>query len=264
MLRFFDTHTHLDQSDFDADRADVLTRARQAGVDGMICVGTTAETSAAAVELAQREPDLYAAVGLQPNSADHLTDAQWDRVVALARQPRVVALGETGLDRYWDFTPFALQIAYFDRHLALAQAVDLPVLIHSREADADLLEVLRAATTRGPLRGLLHAFGGSAETAAACVDMGLYISFAGNVSYTNKKFESLRAVAAGIPAERLLVETDCPYLTPHPLRGKQRRNEPALVVHTAAALAALRGVAIDELADQTTANARRLFRLEKP
>jgi TatD DNase family protein len=261
---FIDTHAHLDQPEFDADRADVLQRARRAGVEAIVCVGTTAASSRAVVELAGQYPDLYPAVGIQPNECAAADAGDWQQIVALAADPRVIALGETGLDRYWDHTPFDVQQDYFDRHLRLAQLRNLPVIIHCREADADLLPMLREAAARGPISGVLHAFGGAAETARECLELGLFVSFAGNASYANKKFEPLRAVAAAIPAERILLETDSPYLTPHPLRGKQQRNEPACIVHTATSLAALRGVPLETLAAQTAANARRLFRLAAP
>jgi len=255
----FDTHAHLDQAEFDDDRLDVLRRAAEAGVEAMVCVGIDVASSRAAVELAQLHAQVYAAVGIQPNSAAEARTADWEQIVSLAGESRVVAIGETGLDRYWDRTPFDLQQEFFDRHLGLAQQRNLPVIIHCREADADLLPMLRRAAARGPLRGLLHAFSGEASTAAAALELGLCISFAGNVTYTNKKFAPLRVVAAQVPADRLLIETDSPYLIPHPLRGKQPRNEPALLAHTLAGLAAIRGVSAVALDEQTTVNARRLF-----
>jgi TatD DNase family protein len=170
-------------------------------------------------------------------------------------------LGETGLDRHWDFTAFDVQQDYFDRHLRLAQQCDLPVVIHCREAEAELLAMLREAAARGPLRGVLHCFSGDVPAADECLRLGLCVSFAGQVTYRNKKFDALRAVAATIPSDRLLIETDSPYLVPHPLRGKERRNEPAYLVHTAGCLAELRGTPLDALARETAANARTLFRL---
>lgn len=259
-----DTHAHLDTEEFDADREEVIARARQAGVVAMVCPAITADSSQAVVRLAETHADLFAAVGIQPNYAGQAADGDWERVVALAEHPRVVALGETGLDRHWDFTPFEIQLDYLDRHLRLAQERDLPVILHCREAAEDLLPVLEAAAQRGPLRGVLHSFSEDQAMAEACLKLGLEISFSGAVTYTNKKFAALRAVAVRIPAERLLLETDCPYLVPHPLRGKQPRNEPAYLVHTAAVLAELRGVPQEELARQTAANARRLFGLLDP
>lgn len=255
---FFDTHAHLDQDDFDADRSDVVARALAAGVDGMISVGVTAATSAKCIELARQYPAVYAAVGIQPNYVHEVAADEWDQIVKLVDQPKVVALGETGLDRYWDVAPFALQQDYFDRHLRLSAERDLPFIVHMRQCEADILAMLREAHGRGPLRGVMHSFTGDAAMAAECLEMGLYISFAGMVTY--KKSDDLRACAATIPADRLLIETDSPYLSPHPRRNV-RRNEPALLPHTAECLAQVRGVPLTELAAQTTANARRLFRV---
>jgi TatD DNase family protein len=259
MISYFDTHAHLDAQEFDGDRHEVLLRAENAGVEGLLCVGTTAASSAMALHLAQTYPMVYAAVGIHPNSAAEAAPGDWPQVVALVEQARVVALGETGLDRYWDFTPLSLQQEYLDRHLRLAQQRDLPVILHCRDAQDDLLPMLRTAAARGPLRGVLHAMSGDAAFAAECLGLGLHISFAGNVTYSNKKFEPLRAVARTIPDDRLLIETDSPYLVPQAFRGREKRNEPAHVVHTAALLAELRGVPPEQLAALTTANARRLF-----
>ena len=159
-----------------------------------------------------------------------------------------MALGETGLDRYRDFAPLKLQQEFLDRHLRMAQERDLPVVIHCRDAAGDLMPMLRAAAARGPLCGILHAFSGDAALAAECLALGLHISFAGNVSYSNKKFDMLRAAARIVPDDRLLIETDSPYLVPQVFRGKQKRNEPAHVVHTAALLAELRGVPVERIA----------------
>jgi TatD DNase family protein len=260
-MPLIDTHAHLDDSQFDTDRDAVVARAAAAGVEAIVSVGVSADSSQAALRLAEQYPSVFAAVGIQPNSCAEAAPGDWDRVVAMLEHPRVVALGETGLDRYWDFTPFDVQRDYFDRHLRLGQSRDLPVVIHCRDCDDDVLAMLREASRRGPVRGLIHSFSGSAAMAEECVAMGLCLSFAGMVSYTNRKFQPLRAVAAGIDADRLLLETDSPYLVPHPLRGKLPRNEPAEIIHTAASLAALRGVSVEQLATQTTANARRLFGL---
>ncbi len=251
----FDTHAHLDQEEFDADRPAVIERARQAGVETMVAVGTTAATSSACLELAGRFEGVWAAVGIQPNYTAAAAADDWDRIVALAGQNRVVAIGETGLDRYWDYAPFATQQDYFDRHLRLAQQLGRPFVVHTRDCDADVLVMLREARCRGPLRGVMHSFTGTAATAAECVELGLWISFAGMVTF--KKSGDLRSVAATIPQERILIETDSPYLSPHPLRG--RRNEPAHLIHTATCLAEVRGQPLAAFARQTTANARVLF-----
>jgi TatD DNase family protein len=257
-MRLFDTHTHLDQGEFDDDRLDALERARLAGVDTMLAVGITADSSLACVELAARHRGIFAAVGLQPNYCAQAAPDDWDRVVALVDRPRVVALGETGLDRHWDFSPFDVQQDYFDRHLRLSQRRALPFIVHTRESDADVVTMLREARQRGPLTGVMHSFTGSAATAAECIELGLYISFAGMVTF--KKSAELRAVALTVPDERILIETDSPYLSPHPLRG--RRNEPAHLIHTTACLAEARGVGLEEFAAQTTENARRLFAVD--
>jgi TatD DNase family protein len=252
-----DTHAHLDQSDFDADRTEVIARARQSGLAAVIAIGTTAPTSQTCVELASQFDLLYAAVGIQPNYAGQAQPGDWGLIEKLCSAPRVVALGETGLDRHWDYTPFPVQQDYFDRHLRLAQTTGLPLVIHTRDCDADILPMLREARTRGPIAGVMHSFTGAAETAAQCVELGLYISFAGMVTF--KKSHTLRQIAAGIPADRILIETDSPYLAPEPLRGT--RNEPQNLVYTAACLAAERGLTEQDFAELTTANARQLFRL---
>jgi TatD DNase family protein len=252
-----DTHAHLDQEEFDADRDEVIARAHAAGVEAIVAIGVTAVSSEAVAELAARHAGVFAAVGIQPNYTAQAEPGDWDRIVAALDRPKVVALGETGLDRHWDYSPFDVQQDYFERHLRLAQQRNLPFVVHTRESDADVLAMLREARRRGPLRGVMHSFTGTAETAAECVALGLHVSFAGMVTF--KKSEALRAVAATIPDERILVETDSPYLAPHPLRGK--RNEPANVLHTATCLAEVRGQSLVDFARLTTANARALFGL---
>jgi TatD DNase family protein len=255
-IELIDTHAHLDDERFAADLPAVLDRAAAAGVIRVVVIGTTAAASRTCVDLAARHAPLFASVGIQPNHAGEAGPTDWDEVVRLATATEVVALGETGLDRYWDYTPFALQEDYFARHLDLARKHQLPVVIHCREAEADVVRMLRADYDRhGPVRGVMHSFTGDAETARACLAMGLYISFAGMVTY--KSAQPLRDVAKDVSADRLLVETDSPYLAPVPERGK--RNEPAFVAHTAALLARERGVELEMLAGETTRNARALF-----
>lgn len=255
-LELIDTHAHLDDEKFRADLPEVLARAAAAGVRRVITIATTGQDSRACVELAARLPMLAATVGLQPNNLAELPASDWDAVVQLAEKPGVVAVGETGLDRHWDDTPFAQQEDYFARHLALARKHQLPLVIHCREAGADVVRMLREDYERhGPVRGVMHSFTGDAETAKSCLAMGLYISFAGMVTYKNA--QNLRDVAKTVPADRLLVETDSPYLAPVPMRGK--RNEPAFVAHTAACLAAERGEDVAVLAANSTRNARTLF-----
>jgi TatD DNase family protein len=254
-MSLIDTHAHLDQEEFNADRAEVIARAATAGIERIVAIGVTADSSTAAVRLAAEYPAVYAAVGIQPNYCAQAKPGDWEQVVELAASPKVVAIGETGLDRYWDYSPFDLQQDYFDRHLKLAQQRNLPFVVHTRESDADVLAILREAGRRGVLRGVMHSFTGNAETAKECVELGLYISFAGMVTF--KKSADLRGVAATVPADRILVETDSPYLSPHPLRGK--RNEPANIVHTARVLAEVRGVSFEQFSEQTTQNAIKLF-----
>jgi TatD DNase family protein len=259
-VELVDTHAHLDQEEFDADRPQVIDRATSAGVTAIVAIGTTGASSATVVQLAAEHSSLFAAVGIQPNYCAEAGDDDWQRIVDLAASPGVVAIGETGLDRYWDHTPFDVQRDYFDRHIGLAARTNLPFVVHMRNCGDDILAALRTAHDRhGRLSGVMHSFTGDAALAAACVELGLYISFAGMVTF--KKSADLRTVAAAVPADRLLVETDSPYLSPEPHRGK--RNEPAYVAHTAACLAAACGASIEDFAAQTTANARRLFRLEK-
>jgi TatD DNase family protein len=255
-MPFFDTHAHLDQPEFDADRAEVVARARTAGVEEMITIGTTAAASEICVRLAAEFDGVHAAVGIQPNYVAEAGPGDWDRVLKLLDEPGVVAIGETGLDRHWDFAPFDQQQDYFDRHLRLSQERGLPFVVHMRDCDEDILVMLREARERGPLAGVMHSFTGSQAMADECVAMGLHVSFAGMVTY--KKSDELRLIAAAVPTDRILIETDSPYLSPEPVR-KVKRNEPAHVVHTAARLAEVRGMTPEDFAVQTTANARRLF-----
>ncbi|MCA9225355.1 MAG: TatD family hydrolase [Planctomycetales bacterium] len=254
----FDTHAHLDDEQFDDARDEVVARAHAAGVGTMLAVGTTVASSRKCVELAAQYDGVYAAVGIQPNYCAEAQPGDWDAIVQLAERPRVIALGETGLDRYWDHTPFDVQEDYFDRHLRLSQQTGLPFIVHMRDCGDDVLRMLRVASERSTLAGVMHSFTGDLTLAQACLELGLYISFAGMVTY--KKSDELRQIAAAIPADRLLLETDSPYLSPHPKRG-HRPNEPALLAHTADCLADVRGVSVEQLAAETTANARRLFRL---
>ncbi len=257
-LTLIDTHAHLDDERFKDDLPEVLQRANEAGVERVVVIATDARTSKLCVELAQKHAMLSATVGIQPNHVAEVKATDWDEVVGLVDQAKVVALGETGLDRHWDFTPFDQQEDYFARHLELARQRDLPVVIHCRKAEADTVRMLRADFERhGPVKGVMHSFSGDLATARDCVEMGLYMSFAGMLTY--KSAQDLRDVAAEMPLDRLLVETDSPYLAPVPMRGK--RNEPAFVAHTARCLAETMGVEMEELAARTTENAQSLFSL---
>ncbi len=255
---WIDTHAHLDDRAFAGDLPEVLQRATAAGVQHILTVGTTAASSERAVELAEAYPTLFAVVGIQPNHVAEVQSGDWDSILVLSRRPQVVALGETGLDRHWDFSPFEQQEDFFQRHLEWALSVKLPVVIHCREAFPETVQMLREHFDRhGPIRGVMHSFTGDWDAAEACLHMGLHISFAGMLTYKNA--EELRQVAAKVPLERLLVETDSPYLVPVPLRGRVRRNEPARVALTGACLAQLHGINVERMAEITTTNARSLF-----
>jgi len=254
-----DSHAHLDAEEFEDDLPQVLRRASDAGVVRIVCPALHAQSSEKVIAIAQEYPQVYAAVGIQPNYCGQAEPQDWATVERLSAMARVVALGETGLDRHWSFSPFALQQEYFDRHLWLAQKLDLPVIIHCREAEADLLRMLKAAIERKPFRGVIHAFSCGAEVASEFVDLGFCISFAGAVTYRNRKFDTVREAAKAVPLDHLLVETDSPYLTPEPLRNKDKRNEPAYLLHTVEQLSRLRGVSTEELAAVTSRNAARLF-----
>jgi TatD DNase family protein len=257
-LELIDTHAHLDDEGFRADLPVVLERARNAGVSTIVTIATTAPSSAACVALASNYPMLRATVGIQPNHVAEASPGAWEEVVRLATRSGVVALGETGLDRHWDHTPFPQQEDYFARHLELSRQLKLAVVIHCREAEADVVRMLRADHEKhGPVRGVMHSFTGDVATMEACVAMGLHISFAGMVTYKNA--QNLRQVVKSVPLDRLLVETDSPYLAPVPVRGK--RNEPANVAHTADCLAEVSSTDAAVIAEHTSRNARELFGL---
>nr|UXE45579.1 putative metal-dependent hydrolase YcfH [uncultured bacterium] len=257
MIELIDTHAHLDDGRLRPQIGDVLARARAEGVVQVVAIATTAEDSASVVSLAESRAGVFAAVGIHPNDAAEAGPGDWDRIVALVDHPRVVAFGETGLDRHWDRTPFPVQQEYFARHLDLAHRLDRPVVIHCREAEDDILAQLMGLGR--PVKGVLHSFTGNWDQAQAFLDFGLHLSFAGMLTFANKGLDPLRDAAARAPLDRILVETDSPYLAPHPFRGKM--NEPARIALTAARLAELRGLTLDDLASATTANARRLFSL---
>ena len=252
-----DTHAHLTDGRLHSRLNEVLSHCVENEVLQIVAVATTAADTLETLAVARSHPGIYASAGIHPNEAAEAQANDWDRVAEVARLPEVVALGETGLDRHWDRTPFPLQQDYFARHLSLAHELDKPVIIHSRDCHADVIEQLRQLGR--PIKGVLHSFTGSLDEAQAFLDLGLHISFAGMITFANKALDPLRDVSAAIPIDRLLVETDSPYLTPHPFRGKT--NEPARVVYTAAKLAEVRGMLLPKLAAATTQNAQRLFNL---
>ena len=260
-MSWVDAHCHLQLDIGEArfspdDAAAQVTRAREAGVDWMVCVGTGLETSQQAVDLAARYNDVYATVGLHPHDATNLA-AEWDGIVAMAGADRVVAIGEAGYDLHYTHSPRAEQEEAFRRHIRLAKAVDRPLMIHSRDAWDETFAALDAEGV--PARTIFHCFTGGPDEARAALDRGCYLSFSGIVSF--KGADDVRAAAALAPAERVLVETDSPYLAPAPYRGKP--NEPAYVALVGAALAEAREVGVEEIASLTRANAARVFGVER-
>ncbi|MFL6229859.1 MAG: TatD family hydrolase [Pyrinomonadaceae bacterium] len=261
---FVDSHAHIDGESFDADRDEVLARARGAGVVAMLNVGTGDPHGGdleRAVAVAERYENVSAAVGVHPHDAKLFDDAAAERILQIVRgSSRVVAWGEIGLDYHYDHSPRDVQQEVFRRQLRLARAETLPVIIHSREADDDTVAILEGEWRGAARAGVLHCFGGSLAMAERALALGFFISFAGNVTFKNA--EPLREVARRVPLERVLIETDCPFLAPVPLRG--RRNEPAFVVETARLLAQLRGVSLEEIGRTTTANFTTLFGVKLP
>jgi TatD DNase family protein len=255
-LELFDTHAHLHFPGFDEDREAVLRRARQAGVQRMVTIGTDAETSRAAIALAEREPDVWATAGVHPHDAADSDEAAVSEVERLAAQSRVVAIGEIGLDFFRNLSPPETQARVLRRFVGLARRLDKPVVVHCRDAHAETLAILTEERV-GEVGGIMHCFSGDVDVARRCLDLGLLISFAGPVTYPNAR--ALPEVARFVPADRLVLETDCPFLPPQGYRGK--RNEPAYLALTAARVAELRGEPLAVLARRTTDNARRLFRV---
>ena len=254
---FFDTHCHLDNQQLSSVVEDVVGRATAAGVSRMTAIGTDVENSRRCVGIAERFEQVYAAVGIHPTVCQNFAaDDDWNSIVELADHDQVVAIGETGLDLHWDTSTFEVQKQWFQRHIDLSFEKELPLVIHMRDCESEIVEMLEQSAIDGRIIGIMHSFTGSAESAQRCLALGMYISFAGMVTF--KKSDDLRAVAATIPDDRLLIETDAPYLSPHPVRSK-RPNEPSYVVHTAACLADVKNISPKELWDITTRNARRVF-----
>ena len=250
-----DSHCHLDFHDF-ADELDaVVERARAAGVGRMVTIGTRLSQFDRVLNVAERFADVSCTVGVHPHEAANEAGEDTARLVALAKHPKVVGIGETGLDYFYEHSPRDRQAASFRAHIAAARETQLPLIVHSRDADDDMAEILAEEMGQGRFTGVLHCFSSSRQLAEKAVELGLYISLSGIVTF--KKADALRETAKAVPLDRLLVETDAPYLAPVPVRGK--RNEPAFVAHTAQAVAALRGLAPAELARITTENFFRLF-----
>jgi len=259
---FIDSHAHIDSPEFDADRVEVIQRARDAGVSGILNVGTGDPHSGAlerAVELGEKYQSVYTAVGIHPHEARLFDDEAENRLAHLIRQSsRIIAWGEIGLDFHYDNSPRQVQMDVFRRQLGLARAANLPVIIHTREAEDETIGIIESEWVGSDLPGIMHCFSGSLGLAEKAVNLGFLISFSGILTF--KKAEELRAVAKQVPLDRLLIETDCPFLSPIPFRGK--RNEPAYVVEVARCLAGLRGLSLQEIARTTTENFNRVFNLD--
>lgn len=252
-----DTHVHLNANQFVEDVKDVIDRAREAGVNTMICVGFDDTTNTKAIELATTYPYIYATVGIHPTDALHATPDDMNKISELANHPRVVAIGECGLDYYWDKVGHDVQKAVLKAQIALAITCNKPLVLHMRDASEDLYEVL--LPYKGKIQGVMHCYSGSAQMAMKYVDLGLYISLGGPITFLNAK--APKEVARVVPLHRLLIETDAPYLAPHPLRGK--RNEPSYIPYIVDALANEKGITREEVIKATTQNAISLFKLEE-
>ncbi|MBD2866020.1 TatD family hydrolase [Paenibacillus oceani] len=251
-----DTHTHMNASQFDEDRDQVIERAREQGVSRMINIGFNRETIPTSLELTERYDFIYTAVGWHPTDAIDMKPEDLDWIEQLCSRDKVVAIGEIGLDYYWDTSPKEVQHRVFREQIRLARKLGMPIVIHNRDAHHDVVQLLREEKAED-VGGVMHCFSGSWETAKLCLDMNFYISFGGPITYKNAKHP--KEVLAQVPLDRLLVETDAPYLTPHPFRGK--RNETGYVKLVAEAAADILGISFEELARITSENATRLFRL---
>lgn len=250
----FDTHAHINADQFKDDLKEVIDRAKKEGVTNIVVVGFDRPTIKKAIELAEKYEFIYACVGWHPVDAIDMTEKDLLWLEELVSHPKVVALGEMGLDYYWDKSPKEIQKEVFRKQIRLAKKVKLPIVIHNREATADIVEILKEEGAR-EVGGIMHCFSGSVEIARECMEMNFYISLAGPVTFKNAKMP--KEVAEAIPLDRLLIETDCPYLTPHPFRGK--RNEPAYVKLVAEQIAEIKGLSVEDVAKATTENAKKLF-----
>ncbi|CDO04911.1 putative deoxyribonuclease YcfH [Oceanobacillus picturae] len=253
----FDTHVHLNARQFMEDREETIQRAFDAGVKYMVVVGFDSETIPLAIEIAEQYDTIYAAVGWHPVDAIDMTEDHLKWIEELSAHPKVVAIGEMGLDYHWDKSPKDIQKEVFRKQIQLAKRVQLPIIIHNREATEDIIEILQEEDAQS-VGGIMHCYNDSVEYVQACLDMNFYISLGGPVTFKNAPLP--KEVAVQVPGDRLLVETDAPFLAPHPNRGK--RNEPAYVKLVAEEIADLRGVSLEELSKLTTQNAFSLFKLE--
>lgn len=256
-----DSHAHLDFPDFDEDRDAVLERARTAGVETIVSISTRVARFPQLRAMVERYPRVYCSVGTHPHNAAEEPDVTVDELVRLAADPKVVAVGEAGLDYHYDNAPRDAQRTSFLRHIAAARETRLPLVIHARDADQDMGDILEAESGQGAFPAILHCFSSGRDLARRGVALGLYVSFSGILTF--RRSDELRDIARDIPLDRLLVETDAPYLAPPPHRG--RRNEPAYVVETATVLASVKGISVEALAKATTDNFYRIFsKIERP
>jgi TatD DNase family protein len=250
-----DSHCHLDFPEFAPERDDVVARARRAGVGCMVTISTRVREFARYAEIAEAYPDVWCTVGTHPHQAAEEPDVPVAEIVRLSRHPRCIGIGEAGLDYHYHYSPPDVAQRVFRSHIAAARETGLPLVIHARDADADIIAILRDEMGKGTFKALLHCFSSGAELARVGVELGLYVSFSGILTFRNS--QAIRDIAAEVPLDRLLVETDAPFLAPMPHRGK--RNEPAFVVETAKVLADVRGMTPQSMAEQTTRNFFRLF-----
>ncbi|RVQ01439.1 TatD family hydrolase [Sinorhizobium meliloti] len=250
-----DTHCHLDFPDFEAERDAIIERAREAGVAQMVTISTRVKRFDTILAIAEKYPNVFCSVGTHPHNADEELDVTADDLVRLSAHPKVVAVGEAGLDYFYDNAPRDAQAEGLRRHIAAARTTGLPLVIHSRSADDDMAAILTEESEKGAFPFLLHCFSSGADLARIGVELGGYVSFSGILTFP--KSEELRDIARTVPRDRMIVETDAPYLAPKPFRGK--RNEPAYVAHTAEVLAQAIGVSSEEIAEITTENAFRIF-----
>lgn len=252
----FDTHAHLNAEQYNEDLEQVIERAKSEKVEKIVVVGFDRPTITRAMELIEEYDFIYAAIGWHPVDAIDMTDEDLAWIKDLSQHEKVVAIGEMGLDYYWDKSPKDVQKGVFRRQIALAKEVKLPIVIHNRDATEDVVTILKEEGA-AEVGGIMHCFTGSLETAKACMEMNFYISFGGPVTFKNAK--KPKEVVKEIPSDKLLIETDCPYLTPVPFRGK--RNEPSYVKYIAEQIAELREISFEELAELTTKNAKKVFRI---
>ncbi|AIQ61776.1 hydrolase TatD [Paenibacillus stellifer] len=253
-MQLFDTHTHLDAPQFDGDREETIARAVEAGVTRMVNIGFNRETIPTTMKLAESYDFIYAAVGWHPTDAIDMKDEDLDWIASLCAHDKVVAIGEIGLDYYWDTSPKDVQHKVFRRQIGLARELNMPIVIHNRDAHEDVVRILREEKA-SEVGGIMHSFSGSWETAKMCLDLGFHLSFGGPITFKNARVP--KEVLAQVPLDRLLIETDSPYLTPHPYRGK--RNESAHVRLVAEAAAEIKGIQLEKLAEITYANGLELF-----